>query len=144
MAEAFAEGARRAREAGLDGVEMHGANGYIFTQFLSARRSTTATTNTAARSRTAPASCSRPFGRSAQRVGDDFHLQVKLSTTEYANALLPWAKKGNTIEDSVQVARWLEEAGADAIHVSTGNTFPHPDEPRRRLRRSRTSSRPTT
>jgi 2,4-dienoyl-CoA reductase (NADPH2) len=29
----------------------------------------------------------------------------------------------------VQVCRWLEEAGADAIHVSRGSTFPHPDNP---------------
>ena len=54
---------------------------------------------------------------------------MKISATEYGNAFFPWSAKGNTIEDSVQVCRWLEEAGADAIHVSAGNAFPHPKNP---------------
>src|SRR5277367_2595429 len=31
----FAAAARRVREAGLDGIELHSSNGYVFTQFLS-------------------------------------------------------------------------------------------------------------
>jgi len=126
--EAFAQGARRAREAGLDGVEIHGANGYLFTQFLSSainERDDEYGGSLENRARLLLETV-----RAIRReVGDDFHLQVKISATELGNALMPWAKKGNTIEDSVQVAKWLEEAGVDAIHVSRGSTFPHPDNP---------------
>ena len=126
--EAFAQGARRAREAGLDGVEIHGANGYLFTQFLSSainERDDEYGGSLENRARLLLETV-----RAIRReVGGDFHLQVKISATELGNALMPWAKKGNTIEDSVQVAKWLEEAGVDAIHVSRGSTFPHPDNP---------------
>ena len=36
---------------------------------------------------------------------------------------------GNTADDSVQVCKWLVEAGVDAIHASTGGFFPHPQNP---------------
>ena len=35
MVRQFATAARRVREAGLDGIELHSSNGYLFTQFLS-------------------------------------------------------------------------------------------------------------
>src|SRR5437773_7549756 len=83
----FAEGARRAREAGLDGVELHGANGYLITQFLSS----------AVNDRTDE--YGGPLENRARfvvdivkairtRVGNDFHLQMKISAIEYNNALL--------------------------------------------------------
>jgi 2,4-dienoyl-CoA reductase (NADPH2) len=126
--DAFAEGARRAREAGLDGVELHGANGYLITQFLSSGindRTDEYGGVLANRAR---------FVREIvqairKRVGRDFHLQMKISATEYNNALLEQEKPGNTVDDSVQVCQWLKEDGVDAIHVSSGASFPHPRNP---------------
>jgi 2,4-dienoyl-CoA reductase (NADPH2) len=127
---AFAEGTRRAREAGLDGVELHGANGYLITQFLSS----------------AINDRHDEYGGSLQnrarfvldivkairkKVGSDFHLQMKISAEEHNNALafLKFEGRGNTVEDSIQVCQWLVDAGVDAIHVSTGSSFPHPMNP---------------
>src|SRR4030095_7332976 len=90
----FAEGARRAQQAGLDGVELHGANGYLLTQFLSSGINDR----------------DDEYGGSLQNrarivleivrairaeVGNDFHLQMKISATDYNNALLPWEGRGN-------------------------------------------------
>jgi 2,4-dienoyl-CoA reductase-like NADH-dependent reductase (Old Yellow Enzyme family) len=128
VADAFGAAAHRAREAGLDGVELHGANGYLFTQFLSSaindrKDSYGGPLENRARLLLETLRAVR------ERVGDDFHVQVKLSVREAANAFLPWVGRGNRVEESVQVCRWLEEAGADAIHVSAGSTFPHPLNP---------------
>lgn len=126
--QAFAAGARRARAAGLDGVELHGANGYLITQFLSSaindrRDDYGGSLRKRARFLLEIVAAIR------QEVGSDFHLQVKISATEFNNALLPFEAPGNTVKDSVQVAKWLEEAGVDALHVSTGSSFPHPKNP---------------
>ena len=127
---AFAEGARRAREAGLDGVELHGANGYLITQFLSSAINDRTdeyggTLENRARFVLEIVRAIR------EKVGDDFHLQMKISATEYhdAVALFHRGPSGNTVADSVQVCKWLEGAGVDAIHVSTGGFFPHPRNP---------------
>lgn len=124
----FAAGARRARDAGLDGVELHGANGYLITQFLSSAindRTDRYGGSLANRARF----LLEIIGAIRSEVGNDFHVQVKISAVEHHDAVFPWEKPGNTLEDSVQVCKWVEEAGADAIHVSTGSMFPHPLNP---------------
>src|SRR6185503_11187114 len=123
---AFAEGARRAREAGLDGVELHGANGYLITQFLSSA------INDRKDDYGGPLENRARFVLDIVRtirkkIGRDFHLQMKISATEHYDALEPFNKgpAGNTLEESIQVCKWLVEAGVDAVHVSTGAFFPH-------------------
>jgi 2,4-dienoyl-CoA reductase-like NADH-dependent reductase (Old Yellow Enzyme family) len=124
----FAEAAGRAREAGADGIEIHGCNGYLITQFLSPAindRKDEYGGSLENRAR---------FGLEIVRairaeIGPDYHLQFKIPAADYGNDLFFWQGKGTTLEESIQVCRWLEEAGADAIHVSSGNTFPHPENP---------------
>jgi 2,4-dienoyl-CoA reductase (NADPH2) len=109
-------------------VELHGANGYLITQFLSSAindRKDDYGGSLAKRARFLLEIVAAIRGE----VGSDFHLQVKFSGTDYNNALLPFEPPGNTIKDSVKVARWLEQAGVDALHVSTGSAFPHPKNP---------------
>ncbi|MDY7094516.1 MAG: NADH:flavin oxidoreductase [Acidobacteriota bacterium] len=125
LAQYFAQGARRAREAGLDGVELHASHGYLFTQFLSS----------------AINDRKDEYGGSLRNryrflhevilairreVGDDFHLQVKINAIDENNALYPWERKGNGPEEYLQMCKWVEEDGADALHVSAGSLFPHP------------------
>ncbi len=121
----FAAGARRARQAGLDGVELHASHGYLFTQFLSSAINDRqdeygGTLENRAR-------LLLDVIRAIRReVGSDFHLQVKINALDLNNALFPWEKKGNTLAESMQICQWVEAAGADALHVSIGSIFPHP------------------
>lgn len=124
---AFAAGARRARAAGLDGVELHAANGYLFTQFLSSGINDREDEYGGALANRARFLLEVIAAIRAE-VGHDFHLQVKLSAID-RNNVMPWEKKGNTLADTVEVARWCEAAGADALHISSGSLFPHPLNP---------------
>jgi len=125
--EAFAQGARRAREAGLDGVELHGANGYLITQFLSSGINDRDDAYGGHLSNRARFLLDIIRAIRAE-VGNDYHLQVKISAVDHNN-VIPWEGKGNGLADTIRVCRWCEAAGADAIHVSMGSLFPHPLNP---------------
>ncbi len=125
---AFGEGARRAKEAGADGVELHGANGYLITQFLSsAINDRTDGYGGGIRQR---ARFVIEIVRAIRaRVGDDFHLQMKISAEDHDNVINPFAARGNVLEDTLEVCQMLEREGVDAFHVSSGSLFPHPLNP---------------
>lgn len=127
MVHAFARAAWRAREAGMDGIELHAANGYLFSQFLSSGINDR-------RDRYGGSLFNRArflldvIGAIRAEVGPGFHLQVKLSAIDMNN-VIPGEKPGNTLDETIQVARWAETVGADALHISIGSLFPHPLNP---------------
>ena len=126
----FAQGARRAKEAGLDGVELHGANGYLITQFLSSG------INDRTDQYGGPVENRARFVLEIVRairetVGGKFHLQMKINAVDHDNWLYPWRHKGNTLDDTIKICEILEDNGhgVDAFHISSGSTFPHPRNP---------------
>ena len=85
---AFAQGARRAKEAGLDGVELHGANGYLFTQFFSSGindRDDEYGGSLRNRARFAV----EVVRGIRKAVGDGFHVQFKINGVDFNNAAVP-------------------------------------------------------
>ena len=126
----FVDAAARAREAGADGIELQGANGYLITQFLSSA------INDRRDDYGGPLENRARFllelvAAIRAKVGDDYFLSVKLNARDNHSAgTFPLSRKpGNTLEDAIQVAKWLEAAGVDTIHVSSGSGFPHPLNP---------------
>lgn len=117
---AFADGARRARAAGFDAVELHGGTGYLLSQFLAAR--------TNARDDS--------YGGDAERrmrfplevvaavraaVGPDFPVGYRFLADEYV-------PDGLTLADTIPFARRLAQAGAAYLSVMAGgyDAFPLP------------------
>lgn len=124
----FAQAARRAREAGLDGIELAGANGMLFTQFLSPAINTRKDEYGGSLENRARFALEVVRAIRAE-IGDDFCLGFKISVDEAPRELLPWLRRGSSVEDVVRVCRCLEEAGVDYLHVSAGTGFPHPRNP---------------
>ena len=101
-----------AREAGYDGVEIMGSEGYFINQFLVRRsnhRNDEWGGSFANRSRLAIEIVSR----TREAVGDDFILIFRLS-------MLDLIDDGSTLEESLSLARAIEKAGATLINTGIG------------------------
>ena len=127
LVQAYADAARRARAAGADGIEIVACNGYLLHQFLSGAindRTDEYNGDLKARARI----ILEVLAAVRAEVGRDFFVSMKLSGRDEHNAYTaPFVREvGNTIDDTMQLSRWLAEDGLDAIHLSQGDSFPHP------------------
>jgi 2,4-dienoyl-CoA reductase-like NADH-dependent reductase (Old Yellow Enzyme family) len=112
IVEAFAEGVRRAQEAGFDGAQVHAAHGYLLSSFLSPRtnqRKDQYGGSTENRTRVVK----DIYQRARRRVGDGFPILIKINTTDF----LPG---GTDLNEAVQVGKLLSEIGFAAIETSGG------------------------
>lgn len=109
----FGDTALRAKKCGFDGVEVHGAHGYLITQFFSPysnKRIDEYGGNFWNRTR---------FAREIikdirEKCGEDFIVGMRISADEFVEG-------GLTLEDNKAIARMMEAEGLDIIHVSVGN-----------------------
>lgn len=108
----YAKTAEIARKAGFDGVQIHSAHGYLINQFLSPitnRRTDEWGGTLENRARF----LRRVYAATRTAVGPDFPVAVKLNSADFQ-------KGGFTLEESAQVASWLEQDGIDLIELSGG------------------------
>jgi len=110
--DAFGRAARRAREAGFDAVQIHGAHGYLTSQFLSSavnRRHDRWGGDLAGRMQFLRAVC----GSVRRQVGADYPLFIKLGMVD---AL----EDGLEASEGAAVVAALEDMGLDAVEISGG------------------------
>ena len=112
VATEFATGARHARVAGFDAVEIHMGHGYLLSQFLSPAYNKRRDDYGGSPDKRArfPAMVLR---RVLDAVGDELAVTCKISVHE-------GFKGGGTSEDAVVIARILEREGANLIVLSGG------------------------
>ncbi len=113
IVEAFGDAAVRAVSAGFELIEIHGAHGYLITNFLSPH------TNKRIDMYGGSVENRRRFlleivDDIRSKIGPDFPLTVRLSGTDYE-------PDGFGIEETVELCKILEKRGIDAIHVSGGD-----------------------
>ncbi len=112
----FREGARRAREAGFDFIEVHGAHGYLLNEFLTpvVNKRTDDYGGT-------PENRARLVKEVIQAVRQEWSpenpLALRVSAKDYVDG-------GNEPEDLAVLIDLVKETGIDMVHVSSGGVVP--------------------
>jgi len=112
IVEEFGDCALRAKKAGFDGVEVHGAHGYLIAQFMSpySNKRTDEYGGSLLNRMRFPLEI---ISNIRAKAGNDFPILFRISGDEFVPG-------GRTIEDTKAIAVLLEQAGVNAIHVSAG------------------------
>lgn len=111
--ERFVDAATVARDAGFDGVQVHGAHGYLLSEFLSPvtnRRGDDYGGSLENRARL----LLEVVRAVRAAVGPDFALGVKLNSADFQ-------KGGFSNDECLQVVRWLNDCGVDLLEISGGS-----------------------
>ena len=126
LVKAFGPAAELLAECGIDGIELHGHEGYLFDQFTTAvwNRRTDKYGGELADRLNFPVEVLQEIKR---RVGKSFPVQYRFGLKHYMKGLrsgaLPgekYVEAGRDVEEGLKMARMLEEAGFDALHVDAG------------------------
>ena len=112
IVQSFAAAAVRLKTAGFDGVQLHGAHGYLLAQFLSPSRNQRDDKYGGSLENRARF-CLDVFNAVRDAVGPRFPIMIKLNANDFMDG-------STTEEDSTYLAQRLAEAGIAAIEVSGG------------------------
>ena len=118
LVEDFAAAAERAQRAGVDGVEIHAAHGYLLNQFLSPysnKRTDEYGGDWKGRARI----IREIVCAIRQRVGRDYPVTLRMSVDEFME-MTDIPEPGLKLEESLQILPWLVPFGFDAVSVSSG------------------------
>lgn len=113
----FGRTAGIAKQAGFTGVQIHGAHGYLVSQFLSPHHNRR-TDRWGGSLENRAAFAMGVYRAMRDSVGDDFPVSIKINSADFQ-------KGGFTEEESIEVIAALVDAGMDLIEIS-GGTYEAP------------------
>lgn len=112
----FADSTRRARELGLDVIELHAAHGYLLHEFLSPIANTR-TDEYGGSLENRMRFVLEAFKVVREAAGPNIAVGARLSATD-------WVEGGWDLEQSIVLSKRLESMGADFLDISSGGVSP--------------------